>query len=88
MTPRGLTGPGMASQAEGTVQAKESEVSNQLRRQDMHGGGVQPIHSSMCSCSVEPIFPSVYFAKVHTQCSALGLALGKLWHVRILSSFS
>lgn len=88
MTPRGLTGPGMASQAEGTVQAKESEVSNQLRRQDMHGGGVQPIHGSMCSCSVEPIFPSVYFAKVHTQCSALGLALGKLWHVRILSSFS
>ena len=88
MTPTGLTGPGMVSQAEGTVQAEESEVSNRLRRQDMHRGGVQPIHGSMCSCSAEPVSPSVYFAQVHTQCSALGLALGKLWQVRILSSFS
>ena len=63
--PQGLTGPGMVSQAEGTEQAKtrESRVSRRPRHQDRQGGGIQPVHDTMCTCPSELVSPSVHPAR-------------------------
>lgn len=54
MKPQGLTGPGMVSQAEGTVQVKawDGMVSHRLRHQDRQG--------AMSSCPSEAQFPNLY----------------------------